>query len=914
MTQLNENIRLLGDLLGQTIREQSGPEVYEIVERIRTLCKAWRSGDHAAKEEVHQVIRLLVGDLALTSDVVKAFSTYFQLVNLAEEHERIRILYERASTAHSKQVPMDESIMAAVEALKQQGFAAEQVEAMMKDMLIVPVFTAHPTESRRRTTRRILEHLSDSLRDLRSGATYSHQLDGIQAQLSAAITLLWQSNESRKRKPTVMDEVRNTGLYFFEHTLFEVVPQIYEELERAVAKHFADPPWDVPSMLQFSSWIGGDRDGNPFVTNPTTESAIQAQMELVLERYANDVQALYELLSPARNRASFNIEFLTELDAEIAALPDSELTTIERFDQEPYRQKLILVYRRLLATIAWSQQGWQDSVPDERAYRTSDELLRDLTSIDRSLRENKGASLAYGPLSRLIRRVRVFGFHLASLDVRQHSRKHEAALAEIFASHELPTLYTEQSELKRIEILTRETANQRPLTAKLNYSADCNQTISLFRLIKQAHLKAGPDCVQSYIISMTANVSDVLEVLLLMSDAELFGQLDVVPLFETVDDLQAAPEILSGLFANEVYKEHLARRGNRQQIMIGYSDSNKDGGFLRANWMLFTAQRKMAETCSKHDVGLVFFHGRGGSIGRGGGPANRAILSQPSESIRGRIRVTEQGEVVSSRYTHPEIALRHLQQLFHAVICSSGRHPEFSRIERWSEIMDQLSILAFQAYRQLIERPEFLDFFQATTPIEHIDHLNLGSRPSRRRITQAIADLRAIPWVFAWTQSRTGIPSWYGVGTAFERWVTDANDQERLGELREMYREWPFFRILMDNIHVGLGRADLEIAELYSGLFQDEHREDLPLNIRHEFELSREYVLRVTGHSEILDTEKWLQHSIRMRNPYVDPMHTIQVALIERCRECDNDSDKAALQDVILQSINGIAAGLQSVG
>jgi phosphoenolpyruvate carboxylase len=368
------------------------------------------------------------------------------------------------------------------------------------------------------------------------------------------------------------------------------------------------------------------------------------------------------------------------------------------------------------------------------------------------------------------------------------------------------------------------------------------------------------------------------------------------------------------LFEHDVYPAHLARRDNRQQIMIGYSDSNKDGGFLSANWMLFQAQRRLAKTCADHNISLTLFHGRGGSIGRGGGPANRAILAQPGESIRGRIRITEQGEVVSSRYTHPEIAFRHLQQLLHAVICSTVPRPELAKIECWSATMDELSAVAFEKYRSLVEMPEFIGYFQTATPIEHIDGLNLGSRPARRKSTQAIADLRAIPWVSAWSQSRTNIPSWYGVGTALHRWLDQESADQRSEQLHEMYRDWPFFTTLMKTLHVGLGRADLNISQLYARLIKEDYGREVFADIHDEFQRTRKYVLKITGHDHILDTEKWLQYSIRMRNPYVDPMNYIQVALLERFAACQDESQRQQLQNVILQSVNGIAAGLQNVG
>lgn len=911
MSQLSENIRLLGDLLGRIIVEQAGESVFELEETIRALAKDRRAGDPTARARTDEIIPKMVGDLSLSSDILKAFATYFQLVNLVEEHERIRILKEREERAFEAGEAMDESVSAAVRTLRQEGFSADEVQAMLDQMLVMPVFTAHPTESRRRTIRQILEHISDALADLES--TGSSRRAAIKRELREYVTLLWQSNESRTRRPTVMDEVRNTGLYFFENALFDVVPSIYAELQAALNDVYPGHQWRIPTLLRFGSWIGGDRDGNPFVTNETTESALRAQKALVLERYAADVQTLYELLSPAIGRAGFNARFLAELQSEIEQLPPEELESICRFDQEPYRQKLILIYRRLIATARSNEESWHSGQNDNRAYESADELLNELLSIERSLIENKGDALTRGRFARLMCRVRVFGFHLASLDIRQHSLRHEQALSEIFATYDVCEPYERMPEASRVALLSHEIENRRPLTAALEFSDSTNENVSLFRMIRDAHEHLGAKSITSYVISMSESVSDVLEVLLLLSDAGLFGQVDIVPLFETVDDLNAAPSIMSALFENAVYQRHLSRRSGRQQIMIGYSDSNKDGGFLRANWMLFTAQRRLAETCRKAGIELTLFHGRGGSIGRGGGPANRAILAQPPESIRGRIRVTEQGEVVSSRYSHPGIARRHLQQLLHAVLCSGGTRPEFPDLDVWSRTADELSELAFEKYRRLVNGPDFIEYFHRATPIDQIDHLNLGSRPARRRRTESISDLRAIPWVFAWTQSRTNIPSWYGVGTALDEWITGGEDEAaRLARLQHMYREWPFFRTTLANVHLGMGRADMDIARLYSQLAATQ--DPIFDEIATEFELARTRLLQVTEQEELLGTEPWLQHSIRMRNPYVDPMNYIQAALLERFRQTDDVNLREKIGAVILQSVNGIAAGLQNVG
>jgi phosphoenolpyruvate carboxylase len=913
MRGIGKTIRLLGDQLGEVIRLQAGEEVFDLEERIRELAKRWRAGEDEAGPQIAKIIGEIIEDLPLTSEILKAFSIYFQLVNLAEEHERIRILRERAERAFVEQVPVNESVLAAVATLKQQGQSTDQVGEMLDRMLVMPVFTAHPTESRRRITLQTLHHLSDTLNQLESDATPASRRPEILQELANTITLLWQSDERRKRKPTVMDEVRNTGLYFFEDTLFDVVPQVYHELEAGLETWYPGISRPPPDVLQFGSWIGGDRDGNPFVTLETTRQAIRAQADTALQRYLQDVQGLYATLSMSRSQAGFASGFLKQLQQEIASLPSAEQRTLDRFAEEPYRQKLILIYRRLLATREHHRSRHDRPADGGRAYADPAELLQDLRAIADSLARNRGQTIAHSHVGPLIRRVQVFGFHLASLDIRQHSGRHQSALAEVFRRYAITPDYAGLPEAEKVSLLTQEIANPRPLTADLQFSDATNETLGLFRLVRQARARFGPRCMETWIISMTESASDLLEVLLLMHDAGLFGQLAVVPLFETIDDLQAAPQIMDEVFGIPVYQEHLRQRGNRQQVMIGYSDSNKDGGYLAANWMLFAAQRELARTCQQRQIQLTLFHGRGGSIGRGGGPANRAILAQPAESIHGRLKLTEQGEVISSRYSHRTIARRHLQQLLHAVICSTGKRPEYHRLERWSQVMHELTRLARESYRSLVGQPGFIEYFQSATPIEHIGMLNLGSRPAKRKPTAGISDLRAIPWVFAWTQSRTMLPSWYGVGSALDQWLGRQAGAAGLAELQEMYRDWPFFQTLINNVHEGQGRADLQISRLYAELAEPGGGPVFE-SIRKEFELTRQRVLQVSGHQQILDTEPWLQHSIRVRNPYVDPMNYIQVALLKRYHSSHDEAEQSRIQEVILQSISGIAAGMQSVG
>jgi phosphoenolpyruvate carboxylase len=494
------------------------------------------------------------------------------------------------------------------------------------------------------------------------------------------------------------------------------------------------------------------------------------------------------------------------------------------------------------------------------------------------------------------------------MDIRQHARHHRQAVDELVAG------YKGVDDDKRVELLTQQFKTDATLDSAAA-SDDVKDLLGLFDVIGAAQQSNGAHAMETYIISMTESVSNMLEVLLLAKNAGLFGRIDIVPLFETVDDLLAAADTMKAMFQHPVYAEHLKLRGQRQQIMIGYSDSNKDGGFMRANWMLFTAQRQMAKTCEEHDITLTLFHGRGGSLGRGGGPTNRAILAQPPESVRGRIRITEQGEVVSSRYSEPAIAKRHLEQLLHAVLCSTGQPKvEPTDTQLWAATMDQLSSSAHQKYRSLVEHPRFLSYFQTATPIDQIGSWNIGSRPAHRRATQTLDDLRAIPWVFAWTQSRANVPSWYGVGTGFETFLSTGDAQERMAQLQEMYRKWPFFRTMLSNVHLGMGRADMEIAGLYAELANKEDADVIFKNIKDEFALSKKMLLEVTATEKILDTEPWLQRSIQVRNPYVDPLNYMQVALLRKLRQDPEGAAAEHYQQCLIQSINGIAAGLQNVG
>lgn len=910
---LSEQIHLLGDLLGQTIVEQEGPALFALVEDVRALAKAHRAGDAAAGERLLAQVRAL--PLADARGVVKAFASYFQLVNLAEEQERVRVLHRRQHEEHASGTPMAETMRAAFVELRKQGVSAEELQRLLTRLLVKPVFTAHPTEAKRRTLLTKLGRIADTLHAFDFHSPTPDETAAALRSLREEIVSLWQTDDTRTYRPSVLDEVRN-GLYYFESTLFDLAPEIEGRLSEALAEVYPDATFEVPPFLKFGSWIGGDRDGNPFVTPAVTEETLREHQVLALRLYRRGLERLHGHLSTAA-RQGVDAELSASIERDAALFPDEARRSAERYGQQPYRQKMAFIYRKLGATMDASQRPWRaDHRPTAGTYGNADEFLADLLVVQASLHHHGGERLAEGRLGTLIRQARIFGFHLSELDLRQHAARHTSALAEVFERYGLAPGYGELGEDARAEVLTRTVLDGRPLTPhRLDFSAATTETLELFRLIRRAHERVGPAAIETYIVSMTRGPSDLLAVLLMARDAGVSDRLDVVPLFETVADLHAAPDTLRQLFTNPAYARHLAARGGRQTVMLGYSDSNKDGGYLTANWELHLAQRAIASVCTEHHVGLTLFHGRGGSVGRGGGPTNQAILAQPPESVAGRVRITEQGETITNRYVNPRLARRHLEQLVHAVLLTSAKRPikSPSRGGVWEDTLRELSTLAEREYRSLVfETPALARYLHAATPLDQIERLNIGSRPSRRPGTGAVTELRAVPWVFAWTQSRVTLPGWFGIGSAVDTWA--GGDAARRDVLATIYREWPFFRTMIDNSQVSMRKADMLIAEVYASLAEPADRDLVFTRVRDEFARTEDAICRMTGQRALLDAAPWLQRSIRMRNPYIDPMNYIQVALLRRLRSGDAPDEIAALRETVLLSVNGIAAGLRNTG
>jgi phosphoenolpyruvate carboxylase len=910
---LSEQIHRLGDLLGETLVEQEGRALFDRVEEVRHLAKGHRAGDATAGARLLARIESL--PLPEARGVVKAFAAYFQLVNLAEEEERVRILRRRAQDAAARGEPMGETIAAAVRRLRQEGVPEAAMRELVARLLVMPVFTAHPTEAKRRTVLTKLSRIADALRFLDFGSPTPEESADTMALVREEVVSLWQTEETRTYRPGVIDEVIN-GLYYFESTLFDLAPVIRRRLRRALEHEYPDASFEVGTVVRFGSWIGGDRDGNPYVTARVTEDTLREHQGLVLRLYQRALDRMRGLLSTSEGLGT-SAALRDSIEADTAVLPDEARRARDRYPRQPYRVKMALVYRKLGATLESASRAWRvERRPAPGAYESPAAFVADLALVQESLLAFRGERLARGRLQTLREQAEVFGFHLATLDLRQHADVHARALGEVFARYGLGDGYAGWPEERRAELLTRELGSARPVApAEPDFSEETNEVLSVFRVARRAHERMGGPAVDSFIVSMTRGESDVLAPLLLAQDAGCAKGLDVVPLFETVKDLHEAPRVMGRLFENPAYARHLEDRGREQPIMIGYSDSNKDGGYVSANWELHRAQRALAEVCRRHGVSLLLFHGRGGSVGRGGGPTNRAILAQPSESVGARLKLTEQGEAITNRYASRDLAERHLEQLVHAVLVTSGgrSRPGPERAAAWEAMMDELSPAAEQAYRSLVHgAPALLRYFRATTPVDEIGFLNLGSRPAWRRAGGRLEDLRAIPWVFAWTQCRVVLPAWYGLGTALGEWARD--DPARWEALAAAYRDWTFFRTLVDNAQLSLRKADMLIAEVYAALAAPEDRAEVFPRLQTEFEKTEAALRRLTGQQELLDQEPWLQRSIRVRNPYIDPMNYVQVALLQRLRAAPEGPEAEALREAVLLSVNGIAAGLRNTG
>lgn len=880
---LAREVKLVGALLGQVIVEQEGAELFDLVEQLRRSAIRRRSSDDGARLDAGLLLGRSSTELLA---VARAFTAYFLLINLAEEKHRVRTLRRRERAG-----VLPESIAHAITQLPRSDMPTAHLHTLLDRLLLRPVLTAHPTEARRRTVliaQRRLYRLLDRFDDPRLTRRQDRDL---RRRLREEITVLWQTSQGRRQRPSPLDEVR-AAMVFFDQTLFRVTPQLYRALDvalldrsRAEDRSGFHGPAARP-FLRWGSWIGGDRDGHPGVTADVTRATLRIQADHVLRGYRTVAQRLQQTLAIASDRAEVPGGFAGRLAAWLRPFPELRDDLERRFPGQPYRQafgvvaeRLDRTRRRLTGTRGRRRGG----------YGTSDELLDDLGAIQASLIAHRAERVAGGEVQDLRWQVETFGFHLAAVEVRQHADIHRAALAAVRCGNETP---------------------------------EAREVMATMRMIRHVHAAFGAAALPRYVISFTrsaADVTAVLELDRLAAPGAESSALDLVPLLESRDALGGAARLLGSLFADSAYREHLERRGMRQEVMLGYSDSNKEVGYLAAAWSLYRAQEQLVAVAGDAGVELTLFHGRGGTIGRGGGPANRAVLAQAAGSVNGRLALTEQGEMIAERYPSPTIAQRHLEQLTSAVLLAS--HPGRSSItaeqaERWRPMITELAAFAEEAYRRLVwVDPAFLEFFRRATPIEELSAMELGSRPARRgESALSLENLRAIPWGFAWSQSRTNLPAWFGVGSALAAFARGQPNGGR--DLREAYATWEFFRSLIDNVELGLAIADPSLAARYATLAGDHPpMRAIADSIKREWRTTVDQVTALTGSTRLADRSPRLRRSIDLRTPYVDVLSELQVHALERLRSAaPSPADRRATEELLHMTVAGVAAGLQHTG
>ena len=921
---LIEDIRLLGRILGDIIREQEGVAVYALIEQVRQLSVAFRRDhDHEADKALKKLLKGLSTDQ--TVSVIRAFTYFSHLANLAEDrhHIRRRAVHERSGNTQ------EGSIEVALSRLRWAGITPDEIAHTLANAYLSPVLTAHPTEVQRQSILQAEHDIAQLLveRDdiLARAQLYNSAKDALtprelaanEALLRARVAQLWMTRLLRYSKLTVADEIEN-ALRYYESTFLREIPKIYSALEEALDGK------SVHSFLRMGQWIGGDRDGNPNVTAQTLELALCRQSEVVLRHYLTEVHYLGGELSMSAR--------LVDVSAAMQALANASPDSNPHRQDEPYRRALTGVYARLAATLEHLTGGHaaRHAVAPQNPYAHAEEFLADLQIIADSLRLHHGDSLAAQRLLPLMRAVKVFGFHLSTVDLRQSSDKHEAVMAELLAVAQVEGDYARLDEAQKCALLQRLLLEARPLrVVGAQYSELARSELAIFEVAKTMRARYGQQAIVHYIISHTETVSDLLEVLLLQKEVGLMqGTLDqadakldliVVPLFETIGDLRASADIMRAYYAVPGVAALMQRSGGVQDIMLGYSDSNKDGGIFTSNWELYQAELALVELFDalqqQYGLRLRMFHGRGGTVGRGGGPSYQAILAQPPGTVRGQIRLTEQGEVIASKYANPDIGRRNLETLVAATLEATLLQPTKAATKTFLQTAEQLSQASMQAYRKLVyETPGFADYFFSATPIREIAELNIGSRPASRKATQAIEDLRAIPWGFSWGQCRLTLPGWYGFGSAVEAFLhAEGEDPQRqLALLQKMYRQWPFFKTLLSNMDMVLAKSDLALASRYSELVTDTRlRKRIFSSIEAEWLRTVEALTKITEESDRLASNPALARSIRHRFPYIDPLHHLQVELVRRWRAGQTDE---RLKNGIHISINGIAAGLRNTG
>ena len=916
---MRDDIRLLGRILGDTIREQEGEEVFDLVERIRqTSIRFHRDDDKAARQELDEMLAALSPERAL--EIVRAFSYFSHLANIAEDEHHMR---RARAQALAGAPPSQGSLAYAFALAREKGIGADALAAFFGDADISPVLTAHPTEVRRRSTMNREMEIADLLdRNERIIAT-PEERDALDDALRRVVLTLWQTTLLRRIKLTVQDEVAN-GLSYYDYTFLKEVPRVYAAVEDALAQMRDGrtgaganvPSEELPSFYRVGSWIGGDRDGNPFVTAEVLRDTLSLQRDKVMGFYLSEVTALGSELSLASR--------LIGISDDLKALADRSTDTALEHREEPYRLVLAQIHARLVATrrrLCCEPPAPEDDAAP--AYADPADFRADLDVIHASLCANGSTRLARGRLRQLRRAADCFGFHLARLDLRQNSEVHARVVGELFEKVAPGTDYAGLDEAARVALLLKELGTARPLASPfLAYSEETLSELAILRTTAEAHRTLGEKAMPNCIISTAEGVSDLLEVALLLKEVGLVtadgrAAMNIIPLFETIDDLQACTGVMEQAFSIPAYRRLVASRGDEQEVMLGYSDSNKDGGFVTSGWELYKAEIGLVEVFARHKVRLRLFHGRGGSVGRGGGPSYDAILAQPGGAVEGQIRITEQGEIISSKYSNPDVGRKNIEILVAATLEASLLQPRQSAPRpEFLSAMEEMSESAYRAYRALVYETEgFEDYFWSSTVISEIATLNIGSRPASRKKTRSISSLRAIPWVFSWAQCRLMLPGWYGFGSAVAAFVAKRPDYG-LTFLKAMQREWPFFRMMLSNMDMVLAKSSLAVASRYAELVPDERlREEIFGRIRAEYLLTREHLLTILEQDRLLEANPLLDRSIRQRFPYLDPLNHLQVQMLKLHRGAEEETASAdKVLHAIQLTINGISAGLRNSG
>ncbi len=924
--ELRSRVKLFGELLGNVLKQQAGEEVFHVVEKLRKgFLSLRKKPDHKAQQRLEKFIDRLPAEVL--TPVIRAFSIYFKLVNIAETdfHER-----QREILSYSGAEPWEGSFANMLQHFKAQGMSPEQLQALLKECIYIPVFTAHPTESKRRVVMsqlRRFRRTSEPLNFLRQRHLDKQAIiDDLENQLN----ILWKTDEVRATRPEVRQEIRH-GLQFFEETIFKAVPQIYRNLTIATRRIYCEekdcPPIDIPNLIRFGSWIGGDRDGNPNVTPDVTRTAVRLNSLSVLKEYIRRCNELISELTFSDRFCSPNMAFIEQLSEDddfYETIPHSDQ---KKFLHEPYRRKLFIMQQRLQYNIAHLQDNLNQQTPEhDKGYQNENQFLSDLYLIRDSLISHGDAKASRGNLQDLIWLAETFGFFLTRLDIRQESTVHSDAVADIIASPANGTDYVSLSEDEKLELLGNLASDADFSLQRDRLNEQTLQVLQVFDAIREMREEVSARAFGQYVISMTHQASHIMEVMFLArccglisfdGDSPVSG-LEISPLFETIEDLEHIEPVLEKLLSNPAYRQLLKSSGNTQEVMLGYSDSAKDGGITSSAWNLYQAQKHVIAIGNRHQVHIRLFHGRGGTIGRGGGPTHEAILSQPEGTVSGQIKFTEQGEVLSFKYNNVATAVYELTMGITGLLKGSAHLVQNSKpdIPQYLSIMQQLAATGEQHFRNLTEHTEgFLDYFYEATPVSEISHLNIGSRPSHRaKGDRSKSSVRAIAWVFGWAQSRQTLPAWYGLGKALDDFIQA--EPGNLATLQKMYRDWPFFTALMSNSQMALFKSEMMIAREYANLCEDpETANRIYQLINDEYYRTNNAILTISDSHELLDENPVLQMSLVRRDPYLDPLNYIQLSLLHKTRKPDiTEQEKSTWFTPLLRSINAIAAGMRNTG